>query len=589
MVSPVKAAVKDIRRLREISGVLTRHGFSAVARRIGLGRLLGEAEAPDEFEGDAEGSGGEELASEDIFGKDRRLAAERFRKVLEDLGPTFVKLGQVLSTRPDILPPEFIAELKYLQDRVPTLSFEQIRAQVESGLGGELEQFFGEFSEKPLAAASIGQAHLATLRDGQAVIVKVQRPGIREKIRSDLDLLYYLARLLEATIEEVELYTPTAIVREFERAILNELDFLQEAQNIEEFGRNFAEVDEIEVPEVFHDFTSAEVLTMEFIDAEKLSDLEGGSERAIAVLDTLLSALVKMVLYDGFFHGDPHPGNILVRPDNTVVFIDFGLVGRLSESQQDSIIDLVLTVLTGDIDGISRTLLAMGKPMGRVNLREFKADIRSIRDKYLAMNLGDIEVGELVQEIMGAAQTHRIRINTNYAVLSKAAMTIEGIMRELEPDLDIMKKGMPFAKQLAARRFSARKILQGVVNSSMGFSGLVQQIPQQMDQIMMDLESGNLTITIKNDSIDEIGTFLNTLNTRVFWGIIAAGLAVSAAQLLRGFDYQIFGTPLTVIGGFVLAAIALGLFWRALSWHIIGGSARTKLRVSPFVRLFRRK
>lgn len=585
MVSPVKTAVKDIKRLREISGVLTRHGFSAFARKIGLGRLLGEPETLDESEEVEAG----ELSGEELFGKDRRLAATRFRKVLEELGPTFVKLGQVLSTRPDILPPEFIAELKYLQDRVPTLSFDEIRAQVESSLGGEVDDFYAEFRQKPLAAASIGQAHLATLLDGQDVIVKVQRPGIRAKIRSDLDILYYLARLLEATIEEVELYTPTAIVREFERAILNELDFLQEAQNIEEFGRNFAEVEDVEVPQVFHDFTSAEILTMEFIDADKLSSLEGGSERAVTVLDTLLSSLVKMVLYDGFFHGDPHPGNILVREDNTVVFIDFGLVGRLSESQQDSIIDLVLTVLTGDIDGISRTLLSMGKPIGRVNLREFKADIRTIRDKYLAMNLGDIEVGELVQEIMGAAQTHRIRINTNYAVLSKAAMTIEGIMRELEPDLDIMEKGMPYAKQLAARRFSAKKILQGVVNSSMGFSGFVQQIPQQMDQIMMDLESGNLTITVKNDSLDEIGTFLNTLGTRVFLGIIAAGLAVAAAQLLRGFDYQLFGTPVTVIGGFLLAAISLGLFWWALSWHIIGGSARSKLRVSPFVRLFRRK
>lgn len=584
MVSPVKMAVKDIRRLREISGVLTRHGFSAVARRVGLGRLLGEDEALIEFEDE-----GAEEEEGGLIGEDRSLAATRFRHVLEELGPTFVKLGQVLSTRPDILPPEFISELKFLQDRVPALSFEQIKEQVEGSLGATLEELYGEFNEKPLAAASIGQAHRARLHDGTEVVVKVQRPGIRMKIRSDLDILYYLARLLEATIQEVELYTPTAIVREFERAILNELDFLQEAQNIEEFGENFKAVEKIAVPEVYHEVTSAEVLTMEFIDADKLADIEGGSERAIRILDTLLDSLVKMVLYDGFFHGDPHPGNIMVRPDDTVVFIDFGLVGRLSESQQDSIIDLVLTTLTGDVDGISRTLLTMGKPIGRINLRHFKADIRTIRDKYLAMNLGDIEVGEFVQEVMNAAQTHRIRINTNYAVLTKAAMTIEGIMRELEPDLDIMKKGMPYAKQLAARRFSARKILQGVVNSSMGFSGFVQQIPQQMDQIMMDLESGNLTITVKNDSLDEIGTFLNTLGTRVFLGIIAAGLAVAAAQLLRGFELMVFDVPVTVIGGVALAIIALGLFWWALSWHIVGGSTRSKLRLTPFLRLFRRK
>ncbi|QDG50806.1 AarF/ABC1/UbiB kinase family protein [Persicimonas caeni] len=580
MVSPVKTAVQDIRRLREISGVLTGHGFSAVARRAGLGRFLGDSGGADvvEFEDDG-----------DLLGGDRSEAAVRFRNVLEDLGPTFVKLGQVLSTRPDILPPEFIDELKNLQDRVPALSFEQVREQVESNLDGAIEELFEEFQEKPLAAASIGQAHRAVLPSGRAVVVKVQRPGISEKIRSDLDILYYLARFLEATIEEVELYTPTAIVREFERAILNELDFLQEAQNIEEFGNNFAEMPTVEVPEVEHEYTTSQILTMEFIDADKLASLEGGSERAIRVLDTLLEAMVKMVLYDGFFHGDPHPGNIMVREDDTIVFIDFGLVGRLSESQQDDLIDLILTILTGDVDGVSRSLLSMGYPVGRVNLREFKADITRIRNKYLAMNLGDIEVGEFVQETMNAAQKHRIRINTNYAVLTKAAMTIEGIMRELEPDMDIMKKGMPYAKKLATRRFSARKVMQGVMNSAMGFSGFVQQIPQQMDQILMDLEGGNLTITIKNESIDEIGTFLNTLGTRLFLGIIAAGLAVAAALILRGYDYMISGVSVMMIVGILLAIIALALFWWALSWHIVGGSASSKLRLEPFMRLFRKK
>lgn len=568
-----------MRRLREISGVLTRHGFSAVARRSGLGRFVGDVPAEAEFED----------ADEQLLGDDRSEAAVRFRNVLEDLGPTFVKLGQVLSTRPDILPPEFIDELKHLQDRVPPLSFEDVKEQIEANLDDDLDDIFASFQQKPLAAASIGQAHRATLDNGTEVVVKVQRPGIQEKIRSDLDILYYLARFMEATIEELELYTPTAIVREFERAILTELDFLQEAQNIEEFAENFAEVEKVTSPEVMHEYTTDQILTMEFIDAAKLDSLEGGSPRAISVLDTLLESMVQMVLYDGFFHGDPHPGNILVREDNTLVFIDFGLVGRLSEGQQDDLIDLILTVLTGDVDGISRSLLKMGYPIGRVNLREFKSDITQIRDKYLSMNLGDIEVSEFIQETMNAAQTHRIRINTNYAVLTKAAMTVEGIMRTLEPDMDIMKKGMPYAKQLAARRFSARKLLQGAMNSAMGFSGFVQQIPQQMDQILMDLEGGNLTITVKNESLDEIGTFLNTLGTRLFLGITAAGLAVASAVILRGFDYEIQGVSVMLVVGIVLALVALGLFWWTLSWHVVGGSARSKLRLEPFMRLFRKK
>ena len=579
MVSPVKTAVQDIRRLREIGSVLTSHGFSAVARRAGLGRYAGEPADALDFE-DSE---------QDLLGEDRSEAAVRFRNVLEDLGPTYVKLGQVLSTRPDIMPPEFIEELKHLQDRVPPLSFEDVKQQIEDNLEEPLDELFDSFEEKPLAAASIGQAHRARTHDGQEVVVKIQRPSIQEKIRSDLDILYYLARFLEATIEEVELYTPTAIVREFERAILTELDFLKEAHSLEEFAQNFAEVDKVDAPGVLHEYTTSQVLTMEFVDADKLASLEGGSERAIAVLDTLLEAMVKMVLYDGFFHGDPHPGNIMVRPDNTLVFIDFGLVGRLSESQQDDLIDLILTVLTGDVDGIARTLLSMGYPIGRVNLREFKADITRIRDRYLSMNLGDIEVGEFIQETMNAAQKHRIRINTNYAVLTKAAMTVEGIMRTLHPDMDVMAKGMPYAKKLAARRFSARKVLQGVMNSAMGFSGFVQQIPQQMDQILMDLEGGNLTLTVKNESLDEVGTFLNTLGTRLFLGIIAGSLAICAALILRGHDYQVYGVSVMLVLGILLAVVALTLFWWALSWHIVGGSARSKLRLEPFMRLFRKK
>jgi ubiquinone biosynthesis protein len=577
MVSPVKTAVQDIRRFRDIASVLTRHGFSAVARTAGLGRFLPEEQDPVEFE-----------SADELFGEDRSETAARFRNVLEDLGPTFVKLGQVLSTRPDIMPPEFIEELKHLQDKVPALPFDEVKEQVEDKLDRRLEDAYESFEEKPLAAASIGQAHRARTHDGVDVVVKVQRPGIEEKIRSDLDILFYLARLLEATIEEVELYTPTAIVREFERAILTELDFLREARSLKEFGENFAESDQVDVPDVIDELSVTEILTMEFIEATPLGAIEGGTERAERLLDTLLDSIVQMVLYDGFFHGDPHPGNIFVRDDDTLVFIDFGLVGRLSEGQQDDLIDLILTVLTGDIEGISRTLLKMGHPVGRVNLREFKADISRIRNEYLLDNLEEIKIGEFIQDTMNAAQKHRIRINPNYAILTKAAMTIEGIMRALVPDLDIMEVGMPYARELASRRFSAKKIMQGVMNSAMGFSGFVQQVPQQLDQILMDLESGNLEISVKNDALDEIGGFLNTLGTRIFLGIIAAGLAVAAALVLDDFEYEIYGVPVMLVVGIVLAVLAFGLFWWSLSWHVIGGAKSTKLKLSPFMRLFRR-
>ncbi len=578
MLAPVKTAVQDIKRLRQIATVLTKHGFSAVVAGTGLARFASDSDADAvEFE------------SESLLGEDRSEAAVRFRNVLEDLGPTFVKLGQILSTRPDIMPPEFMDELKSLQDRVPAMPLEEIREQIETKLGRPLEELYAEFHDKPLAAASIGQVHRARTHDGDDVVVKVQRPGILAKIRSDLDLLYYLARVLEATIQEFELYTPTAIVREFEKAILSELDFTQEAANIKEFAENFAEVEAVSTPKVYDELTNEFVLTMEFIDAVKMSDVEPGSEQALTVLNHLLDAMCKMVMYDGFFHGDPHPGNILVREDSSLVFIDFGLVGRLSNAQQDDLIFLIISVLTGDVEGISRSLMKMGRPVGRVNLREFKHDIVRIRDEFMLSSLKDIDVTRFVQECTKAAQRHRIRLNPNYAILTKAAATIEGIMRALDPQMDIMAVGMPYARQLARDRFSARKLVQGVVQGAFGLSGLLTQVPQQLDQVLTDLEQGNLQIQLRHAVLDDIGKLMNTLATRVFLGIIAAGLTVAAALLLRDMQLQIYETSVVHILGVVCALQAFGFFWWALGWHVVGGGGSTKLRLGPLMRLLRRQ
>ncbi len=581
MASPVKTAVQDIRRLRKITTVLTRHGFSAVARQAGLGRFLTDAAPEGGFSGDGE--------KEELIGEDRSEAAIRFRRVLEDLGPTFVKLGQVLSTRPDLVPREFMEELKKLQDQVGPMDLEDVYTQIEASLGQEVAECFAEFEEKPLAAASIGQVHKAVTAEGEECVVKVQRKGIQEKIRSDLDILYYLAKILEATIEEVELYSPTAIVSEFEKAILAELDFREEASNIEEFGGNFEEVEGVSVPKVFEDYTAAEVLTMEYIDERKLADIEGGTDEAEEVLENLLDAMVKMVLYDGFFHGDPHPGNIMVRDDGSLVFIDFGLMGRLSASQQDDLIALILNILAGDVDAISRTLLDMGQPVGRVNLREFRGDVERIRGKYIDATVEEVNVSQFVQEVMDAAQYHKIRLNPNYAVLAKTAATIEGIMRHLKPDLDVMAVGMPYARDLAMRRFSARRIAQSAVNTAVGFSSFVTKVPQQMDQVLMDMESGNLTITVRNESLDQMGETLNTMGTRLFLGVIAAGLAVVAALLLQPYDTVIRGIPVMLVLGILSAMGATALFWWALGWHVAASRKGKKLRLGPLMRLFRRE
>ena len=330
-------------------------------------------------------------------------------------------------------------------------------------------------------------------------------------------------------------------------------------------------------------------MTLEFIDAIKLSQVEGGTERAKAVLPHLLDSLVQMVMYDGFFHGDPHPGNILVHEDNTLVFIDFGLVGRLSARQQDDLVLLIVSVISGDVEGISRSLLKMGRPVGRVSLRDFKADITRIRDEFLLSNLRDIDVSRFVQECTDAAQYHKIKLNPNYAILVKAAATIEGIMRRLDPELDIMEIGVPYARELAKSRFTARKVTQAMITGAMGLSGFLTEVPQQLDQVLMDLEGGNLQLRLKHESLDDLGRHLNTLGTRIFLGIIAAGLSICAAIWLEPKDIEIYGVSVMMTIGIACVLIALLFFWWALGWHVIGGNRPSKLRLSPFVRLFRKE
>ena len=575
MASPVKATIQDIRRFGDITSVLTKHGFDAVARR-----------ATPQQEDDQEALLLE--SDEDLIG-DRSEAAVRFRHVLEDLGPTFVKLGQVMSTRPDIMPPEFIQELRTLQDKVPALSPEEVVGQITRALGKHPDDLFATFDPVPIGAASIGQVHCATMHDGRACVIKVQRPGIAEKIRADLDILYSFAKLLEITIAEVELYSPTGIVREFSSALLKELDFTLEARNLEEFRRNFDDRQDISAPQVIWELTTAQVMTMERVEAKKLSDLDPGTEFASQVLDTILDAMVQMVLYDGLFHGDPHPGNIFVKENGEVVFIDFGMVGRLSAAQQDDIVDLILSVMAGDVDTIARTLLKMGRPVGRVNLRAFKSDIVRIRDSYLLSNLSDINVTRFVQDVLDAAQVHRIQLNPTYAVLVKTASTIEGIMRGIEPDLDLLARARPYVSQLVAKRFSARKLATSALRTSMAFSSFATRFPEQMDQILMDLEGGNLSLSVRNDALDNIGQHINTLGTRIFLGISSSGLAVCAALLLRDTTLEVAsGVSLILIAGLLCALVATLLFWWALGWHIVGGKESHKLRISPLMRFLRR-
>lgn len=316
----VSTARADLVRLGKIVGVLTRHGFHQFVGKRRLVRFLGKAFIPPDDE---------ELAALE----QPEMAALRFRKVLEELGPTFIKLGQVLSTRPDLLPRSFVTELERLQDDAPPVDFEEIRAVVESSLGRSLDEAFAHFKPTPLASASMAQVHVARTHEGDEVVVKVIRPDVAALIEADLDLMHLLARMLEAIFAEMELYAPGQLVETFDKALKTELDLGEEARVLQEFARNCAHIRDLAVPAVYPELSSAQVLTLELLRGEKVSRVETGSDEARRLIEIGLEATFQQIFEDGLFHGDPHPGNLMSLEDGRLGLIDFGLVGRLTPAQ----------------------------------------------------------------------------------------------------------------------------------------------------------------------------------------------------------------------------------------------------------------
>jgi ubiquinone biosynthesis protein len=561
-------AVQDLKRLREISAVVARHGFGELWDRAKIWDVLGRRE-------DGHRPSREEM---------RATSARRFRETLAELGPTFIKLGQILSSRPDILPPDFIAELSHLQDRAAPMKVETVFQLIEKGLGRSAHQLFAEIDPEPMASASIAQVHRARLASGEEVVVKVQRPGIEEQIRSDTDLLFYLARFLEGVIEETGIYTPTGIVTEFRAAMLLELDFENEARNIEEFAKNNASRKSVVIPRLYPDLSSRTVITLEELKGVKLKtvldtpDFPGIDRRQLA--RNVLEASFHQLFNDGLFHGDPHPGNVIVLEGNRLGLLDFGLVGRLNRQMQESIILLVLAVALRDPDTVARLLYKVGVPGERINLQQFRHQIHDLLDRYMGLKLSEVDSGVLMSELVDLAMKYKIKIPREYAVLSKAAATTEGIVRQLDPELDVSQAALPYAKQLLYDRYSPGSMSGGFLRVLLQLQGFLQDTPQQLSQILMDLEGGKFNVTVRNEELSRLNTNVKALGLLLFAGMIASGLIVGAFSLVgrasQGADQTVW--PLAALIGLSLAAM---LFGAALTWTFVSGRLK-KISVRRF-------
>lgn len=544
MVS-IGTAARDLGRLRKITTVLARHGFGEVVSRLGIAR--GRSERPPD-------SGGTREA--DLAGM-----AVRIRRVLEELGPSFVKLGQIVSTRGDLLPADLLAELKKLQDAVPPVPFAEIRECVESALGAPLEEVYEQFTETPLAAASIAQVHRATLRTAegtQDVVVKVQRPGIAETVASDLDLLHSFAALLERAMPETKIYSPIKLVEQFDHAITSELDFTAEAENARRFAAN-SEGTPCLFPRVFREASTRRVITLEYLDGKKIEVAIAQGYDAKRLAQIGLEAIVKQIFEDGFFHADPHPGNVLVLGEPFApVFglVDLGMVGRLSPRMRDRVVDLMVAASRQDHDGIADALYAIGTPTKKIDREAFRAEVSFLADRYLGKKLKDIELSAVIRDLVRAATKYGIEVPPDFLLVGKALMTIEGIGREIYPDLDVFEESKPYFLNILRKRYSPEKVGNELLRRLERLSGATADVPFQLQEVLNDLRLGRLAIRT-----DSPTGYLATerLSRRLFTALVFSSLLLGSSWLITsGFDTlgaTLLGLALAILVGHAAASV----------------------------------
>lgn len=539
-------AVRDLDRARQIAFVLARHGFGSIVSRIGFGS--------SEVANDAK--------SHEEQGKLSR--GQRLRLVLQELGPSFVKLGQIASTRPDLIPPDVIVELKKLQDSVPPFSSAEARAQIEEQLGTPITEIFSAFDDVPLASASIAQVHRARLKTPEGerdVVVKVQRPNIRGTIEKDIDLLYWFAHTLERAIPESKVYCPVDLVAEFDRSITAELDFVQEAENAERFAKNFEGNPHIRFPGVYRQASGKKVLTLEFLEGRKIEQAlaEGASGKQIA--HQSVEIIIKMIFEDGFFHADPHPGNILILgpPEEPVIgMLDLGLVGHLSPLMRDKAIDMMVAAVREDMDSLADALYALGKPTRKVDRAAFRADVALLARKYLGRSIKEIEIAGLIRDLVWGATKHGIDMPPDFLMVGKSLMTIEGIGKQLDPELDVFNEAKPHFLRLLAKRYSPDKIGNDILREVLRVSDVARNMPEQIGEILDDVRKGHLSIRTTDI---ELPRAADRLGRRLFTAATAGSMVVGGSVLAAFGHHAWLGYALLVFGAFVTGGHVLRDWW----------------------------
>lgn len=500
-------------RQRQIAEVLVRHGLDYTVDAVGLDRF--RTSSPERR-------------------NDSRAAPERLRRVLEDLGPTFIKLGQILSTRADLLGPEFQAELAKLQDEAPALTPQEVWEVIVLELGGKEQTAFASFGLEPLAAASIGQAHAATLSDGTEVVVKVRRPGAVEQVREDLEILRDLAAFASRRWESAARYDLVGLAHEFAETLRAELDYLAEGHNAERFATNFAGDPDVHIPKVFWETTTSRVITLERLYGMKVTDLVGLEQAGVdrhELAQRATRLMAKMVFEDGFFHADPHPGNFFVEPDGTIGLIDFGMVGVLDDRLRDQLGGLMLALGREDPGGLADALLAIGAVSGQVDRGRLREDLAEMLSRYSGRSLGEIELRQTVGDILDIARRHGLTAPPNLALLLKSFVMNEGMAADLDPGFRLVETLTPYAYRYMLARFSPAGLAGRAERVALELAELSADLPARLNRVLDVLTAGSFDVHVSTADLELHATRVERVGKRIAASVIAAAIIDGLAEL----------------------------------------------------------
>jgi len=546
------SAARDLGRLHDLASILIRHGFGDVVRRLGMAGALERA--------------GKILHWKEADGLARLEPPARVRRALEEMGPTFIKLGQILATRVDLFPPEWIAEFEKLQDGAPVVPFAEIREQLQQDLGAAPEEVFAWFNPEPLAAASIAQVYRARLPAGDEVIVKVRRPGIRPIVEGDLRLLDRLAAIMDAESEDLRRYRPREVVRQFTLSLRRELDLAAECRSAERVMRNFEGYPDIVIPKVFWSWTGERLNVQEYIDGIAGHDLDAIEQAGLdrkKLARCGAQAMFKMMLEDGFFHADPHQGNIFYLPQNRIAFIDFGMVGRLSEERRYQVIQLFNGMVEQRAEQVVEVLLDWAGNIP-VDTESLSCEIDFFVDQYHGVPLKQLNFSVILTDLTTLLRDHQLALPADLALLVKAFVSLEGMGRELDPDFDMASEAEPFLKRAMLARYAPDALARRGWRTLTSTMDVLTGLPQDLRQLLRSARSGKFKLHIDVDRLMRFGDQLDRGASRMAVGNVTAALIIgsSIVMTVEGGPTAL-GLPLFGLFGFIGAG--LGGVWLLVS------------------------